>query len=125
MVQFLYQLKMACPSIAHNFFDPQPVKEAGVYLLQHILHDWSDPYAIKILRNLRDVAGEKTRLVVMESIVAHACHIPASDNTIPGGEAPEAPEPLLPNYGPVVGAVYNQDMIVSVLVWFWIISDTF
>ncbi|KAF2470381.1 S-adenosyl-L-methionine-dependent methyltransferase [Lindgomyces ingoldianus] len=36
----------------HDFFTPQPVRGADVYLLRWILHDWSDKYCIKILQCL-------------------------------------------------------------------------
>ncbi|EIM79956.1 S-adenosyl-L-methionine-dependent methyltransferase [Stereum hirsutum FP-91666 SS1] len=34
----------------HDFYTPQPVKGASVFLLKQILHDWSDSYAITILK---------------------------------------------------------------------------
>jgi chemotaxis methyl-accepting protein methylase len=36
----------------HGFFTEQPVKNADVYFLRSILHNWSDKYAIEILTNL-------------------------------------------------------------------------
>jgi hypothetical protein len=36
--------------MAHDFFEEQPMKNADVYLLRWILHDWSDLYAAKILK---------------------------------------------------------------------------
>ncbi|KAL9620550.1 MAG: hypothetical protein Q9160_004911 [Pyrenula sp. 1 TL-2023] len=36
----------------HDFFEPQTVEGADLYLLRWVLHDWSDEYATKILRNL-------------------------------------------------------------------------
>lgn len=37
---------------AHDFFTEQPVKDADVYFLRWVLHDWSDSKAMTILRNL-------------------------------------------------------------------------
>ena len=91
------------------------MKGAAVYLLQHILHNWSDPYAKKILRNLHAAASEKTRLVVIESILAHACHDPPFGDSIEGGQVSEAPKPLLPNYGAAAGVVYTEDILVRQL----------
>lgn len=34
----------------HDFFAPQPVSDADVYLFSQIFHDWSDSYVVKILR---------------------------------------------------------------------------
>lgn len=38
--------------MAHDFFNDQPVKDADLYLLRWVLHDWSDKYVIKILQGL-------------------------------------------------------------------------
>ena len=37
----------------HDFFQPQPVKGADMYLYRWILHDWPDKYCVRILRALR------------------------------------------------------------------------
>lgn len=37
---------------SHDFMTLQPVNGADVYFLKHILHDWPDPVATKILRNI-------------------------------------------------------------------------
>lgn len=36
----------------HDFFDEQPTKDADAYILSLILHNWSDKYAVRILRQL-------------------------------------------------------------------------
>lgn len=36
----------------HDFFTSQPVQGARAYFLRHILHDWSDDYCCRILREL-------------------------------------------------------------------------
>lgn len=38
--------------MAHDFFSPQPVKGARVYLMHRILHDWPDDKAGQILRQV-------------------------------------------------------------------------
>ncbi|PWY88574.1 S-adenosyl-L-methionine-dependent methyltransferase [Aspergillus sclerotioniger CBS 115572] len=50
--------------MAHDFLTPQPVYGADVYLLRWILHDWSDKYAIQILRNLTPALKKGARVVV-------------------------------------------------------------
>ncbi|PYH83237.1 S-adenosyl-L-methionine-dependent methyltransferase [Aspergillus uvarum CBS 121591] len=50
--------------MAHDFLTPQPVHGADVYLLRWILHDWSDTYAVKILRNLTPALTPGARVVV-------------------------------------------------------------
>ncbi|KAL9619345.1 MAG: hypothetical protein Q9160_006025 [Pyrenula sp. 1 TL-2023] len=51
---------------AHNFFTQQPVKGADVYLLRSILHDWSEKYAIQILKNLIPALKTRAKLVLNE-----------------------------------------------------------
>jgi hypothetical protein len=36
---------------AYDFFIPQPVRNADVYVFRTVLHDWQDQYAIRILLN--------------------------------------------------------------------------
>jgi trans-aconitate methyltransferase len=55
--------------MAHDFFTEQPVKDADVYFLRWILHDWSDPKAITILRNLIPALKSGTNIVLQEFIL--------------------------------------------------------
>ncbi|KAF8641330.1 hypothetical protein AX16_010028 [Volvariella volvacea WC 439] len=98
---------------AHDFFTKQPHKDADIFLMKHIVHDWSDNYARVILRNLRDSAQPHTRLILLEGLIPYACH----DNTksrdgteIPGSKMAEAPAPLLANYGGQMDYIYYLDM---------------
>ena len=52
----------------NDFFEMQPVKDAEVYLLRFICHDYSDNYSAKILRNVVEAMGSKSRIVVMDGI---------------------------------------------------------
>ncbi|KAF8991936.1 O-methyltransferase [Cyathus striatus] len=63
----------------HNFFDEQPIKDASVFLVRFIIHDWADPIALQILRRLRAAATPETKLVTVDVIV-------------PGASVPKAPE---------------------------------
>ena len=49
----------------HDIFTPQPVN-AAVYFLRLILHDHSDPYAIKILQNIVPAMDEGSRIVICD-----------------------------------------------------------
>jgi hypothetical protein len=102
---------------AHDFFTPQPVKNASVFLLKQILHDWSDAYCIKILNQLRAAATSSTKLLIIDSIVPYACHDPNldSEDVIPGAAPHEAPPPLLSNYGQVNDIQYHSDLAVSLI----------
>ena len=78
-----------------------------------MLHDWSDKYCLKILKQLRDAATPDTKLVVLEMIMPYACH---DTEEIAGGIASvvaiKAPNPLLANWGAVNELIYMLDMAV-------------
>ncbi|KAL8836049.1 MAG: hypothetical protein Q9170_003062 [Blastenia crenularia] len=55
--------------MAHDFFTEQPVKDADVFILKFILHDWSDKYAAMILQALVPALRDGTKVVVLEQIL--------------------------------------------------------
>ncbi|KAI9645308.1 hypothetical protein NHQ30_006044 [Ciborinia camelliae] len=55
--------------MAHDFFKPQPVKCADVYLLRLILHNWSDNDCLEILRNLVPALKHGTKILVNEIVM--------------------------------------------------------
>ncbi len=52
-----------------SFFEPQPVKDADVYLLRFICHDYPDKYAAKILQNIIPAMGPKSRIINMDGVM--------------------------------------------------------
>jgi O-methyltransferase domain len=48
----------------HDFFDENPVKNADVYWLRYIIHDWSDEFCVKILSAIRKSMGTRSRLLI-------------------------------------------------------------
>ncbi|KAI0139059.1 putative O-methyltransferase [Hypoxylon sp. NC0597] len=52
----------------HNFFKPQPV-QADIYIYRHILHDWNDDDAVKILSSLLPALKPGARVLISEGIV--------------------------------------------------------
>lgn len=52
--------------MAHDFFTEQPAKHADVYFFRFILHNWSDKYAAKILRNLMPAMKDGSKIVIYE-----------------------------------------------------------
>ncbi|KAG6844085.1 hypothetical protein H0H87_009911 [Tephrocybe sp. NHM501043] len=54
---------------ARDFFGPQLIANASIFLLKNILHDWSDANCIKILRNLRAAATPATTLVIFDCVM--------------------------------------------------------
>lgn len=53
--------------MAHDFLTEQPVRDADVYFLRWVLHDWSDLYAIRILRALIPAFRAGSKVVLNES----------------------------------------------------------
>ena len=53
----------------HNFFNEQPVKNADVYLLRVVLHDWPDGKAIEILKNLIPALKDGANIVLQEIVI--------------------------------------------------------
>lgn len=96
----------------HDFFTPQPIKNARVYFMRMILHDWSDSACIQILKHIRDAASPDTELIVIDSLLEYACNDTSIDDDIPGMASKIAPEPLLPNYGHANLLPYVGDMQV-------------
>ncbi|CAL5870069.1 uncharacterized protein PFLUO_LOCUS4303 [Penicillium psychrofluorescens] len=60
----------------HNFFKPQLIKGAGVYFLKHVLHDWPNPKALIILRNLVAVMKDYSKLIIIENVLPEAGPLP-------------------------------------------------
>ena len=54
---------------ANDFFGEQPVREADVYLLRFICHDYSDKYAAKILQGLVPAMGAKSRILLFDGVM--------------------------------------------------------
>lgn len=53
----------------HDFFKQQPVHGADVYFLRWILHDWSDIYAVRILRALIPALKKGAWILLNEHIL--------------------------------------------------------
>ncbi|KAJ5780072.1 hypothetical protein N7457_005232 [Penicillium paradoxum] len=53
----------------HDFFQSQPVHGADVYLLRHVLHDWSNKYARKILQALIPALKPGAKVILNDRII--------------------------------------------------------
>ncbi|KAF2795491.1 O-methyltransferase [Melanomma pulvis-pyrius CBS 109.77] len=63
--------------MAHDFFTPQPVTNADIYLLRMIIHDWPDEVAIKILGHIKDALKKPgARILVMDTILPQPGTVP-------------------------------------------------
>ena len=115
---------------AQSFLLPQSPDmvelKPAVYVLKHILHDWSDSYCHTILQHLRDAAenSTNTKLLVLDSIVPYACCLPgnagdgSSAHALPGFLQATAEPPLLGNWGNASSLAYFADMVVSIYLFF-------
>jgi 6-hydroxytryprostatin B O-methyltransferase len=63
---------------AHDFFEPQPVRDADVYFLRMIIHDWPDSEAAVILRNTVQAMKPGARLVIMDTTLPAPGSVPAT-----------------------------------------------
>lgn len=61
-------LTSRCEVVAGDFFTAVP-PGAGAYLLQHILHDWNDEQATRILRTCRSAMPADGRILVVEAVL--------------------------------------------------------
>jgi hypothetical protein len=57
-----------CDCVGGDFFESVPTG-GDAYLLRHILHDWNDDQAIRLLKNCRRAMNRGSRLVVIESVI--------------------------------------------------------
>jgi O-methyltransferase domain len=54
-------------ALAGDFFTYVP--EADIYLLKHILHDWNDREAVRILKGCREAMRAGGRVIVIEMLL--------------------------------------------------------
>jgi hypothetical protein len=77
------------------------VKDAAVFLLRAIIHNWPTTSARKILRQLANAAVPSTRVVLVDIVLPYATQgnaVPLANN-IPGVGRPQLPSPLLTSAG--------------------------
>jgi hypothetical protein len=53
---------------AGNFFESVP-SGGDAYLLRHIIHDWEDSKAVRILQNIHRAMAKNGRLLIVESVI--------------------------------------------------------
>ena len=103
---------------AHDFFTPQPVNDADIFLFRYTLHDWPNTKAIEILKRLREVAiPGKTKVVVIDGVIQYACaidrkKIQGAENIVFEGSdsKSEVPAGLLANLGRAQSRNYCLDV---------------
>jgi hypothetical protein len=55
-------------TVGGDFFQSVPTG-GDAYVLQHILHDWSDEQCVRILRCCRAAMGDRARLLVIDAVI--------------------------------------------------------
>ncbi|KAJ7073917.1 S-adenosyl-L-methionine-dependent methyltransferase [Mycena amicta] len=99
-----------------DFFEDQPSRPTpvSVFVLRHILHNWSDAKSLQILRALQAAASPETELLIIDRVVRPASPAESTDlealRDIPGAAMVPAPAPLLPNWGIAGEAMYHYDL---------------
>lgn len=89
--------------VQHNFFEENPVKNADVYWMRYIIHDWADDYCVKIFKGIKAAMGPRSRLLVCDQVM----------NTTHGDpQLPSAPAPLPANYGYFTRFSHTRDLCV-------------
>lgn len=61
---------------AHDFFTEQPIHGADVYFFRWIMHNYSTPYAVQILRNLIPALKPGARIIIND----HCLREPGTEN---------------------------------------------
>jgi len=57
-----------CEAVAGNFFETLP-QGADAAILSHVLHNWGDDDALRILRNCRDAVGPSGTVLMLEYVL--------------------------------------------------------
>ena len=85
----------------HDFFTPQPIVDASIFMIRAVFHDWPTSYPKRILMQLRPVAQPTTKTLIVERIVSYTtkAELPSSTQNITGRDKPERPFPLIPGAG--------------------------
>jgi hypothetical protein len=63
------ELKSRVSFQVHDFFTQQDVIGADVYFFRWVMHNWSDKYAIKILRALIPALKSGARIVLNDAVL--------------------------------------------------------
>ncbi|GAW15863.1 hypothetical protein ANO14919_052850 [Xylariales sp. No.14919] len=81
--------------MVHDFFLPQPISNADVYFFRWIFHNWSDKYAIKILKNLIPALKPGAKVIINDAILLEP------------GKLPKAMEARVRSFDVVMSTIQN------------------
>ncbi|MCJ1369856.1 hypothetical protein MMC20_001068 [Loxospora ochrophaea] len=71
----------------HDFFTPQPILNADIYLLRIVIHDWPNDKATQILSHLAQTLKESTnprgaRILIMDSVLPPPGSVPSTQESM-------------------------------------------
>jgi len=70
------ELKERVSFMAHDMFDVQPIKDADIYFLRHVFHNWSDKYCVQILRALVPSLKPGARVLICDLVIPEKGEVP-------------------------------------------------
>lgn len=62
------RLSSRCQVVGGDFFEAIP-RGGNIYILQHVVHDWDDENATKILKNCHDAMPPHAKLLLVEMVI--------------------------------------------------------
>ncbi|OAA59250.1 Cytochrome P450 [Akanthomyces lecanii RCEF 1005] len=80
---------------AQDFFQVNATKKAPIYFLRHVIHDWPESEAVRLLKNLATAMADSSKILICEHMVLPTY----GDGNVCGDSPFIAPTPLLPNWG--------------------------
>ncbi|CAN8104537.1 unnamed protein product [Discula destructiva] len=63
------ELRQRVRFMAHDFFGPQPVKDAEVYLIRMVFHNWSNKYCLRILHGLVPALKFGAKIIIQDNFM--------------------------------------------------------
>jgi hypothetical protein len=63
-----FEIAGRAEAVTGSFFDEIKI-DADVFILKHIIHDWSDEESLMILKNLKDTMNDDSKLLIVECVV--------------------------------------------------------
>ncbi|KAF2853067.1 O-methyltransferase [Plenodomus tracheiphilus IPT5] len=67
---------------SHSFFNAQSRKGASIYLLRHILHDWPNQEAIKIIRSIIPALRANSKIIISDIVLPEPAALPAIEERV-------------------------------------------
>jgi len=55
--------------MAHDFFEEQPVKNAQMYYIRRVLHDWQDKDAVRIMKAIIPAMAKDSRIIISDMAI--------------------------------------------------------